>query len=296
MKNLQVVLDNESYFPGSIVSGKLIVDLDVPKKYKLIEVGITGKAETFWSETLKSGDSKTTSYYENTEEYINTWLTVWQKEDTPNGVLPSGVHSFPFQFTLPHNVPSSYEGGFACIRYTIHGRIRTGSLKFDHSTDVTFPVSQVVSINEPCLQKPSHVTKEKSENLFCASGPVSFTFELPRTGFCVGKEIPLTVNIKNGSLRKSQVVVSLVRREVFRASRGQERVIQDRLVEASSHKINPKHSTAWTASLPIPENLSPTMKACSSISVEYYLEVMLKVSWAKSASVAIVPIVIGNTL
>ena len=296
MKNFKIVLDSESYFPGSIVSGKVIIKLDVPKKYKLIEVGITGKAETFWSETSESfRDSKSTSYFENVEEYLNKWVSVWKREDSPNGVLSSGVHSYPFQFTLPHNIPSSYEGGCAWIRYGVHGRIRTGCLKFDHSTDLAFPVKQLISIDDANLLRPKQFEKKKNASLFFTPGPIPFNFELSRTGFCLGEQIPLSVNITNGSLRNAKVLASLVRREVFLASDGHARVILDKIVDVTSDKIRPWQSTIWMSNVSVPENLILTMRTCTCISVEYYLEVKLKVPWTKSTSIT-VPIVIGNSV
>ena len=71
---------------------------------------------------------------------------MWQKDDTPNGELPSGVHNFSFQLSLPQNIPSALESRIGRIRYTLLGKNQTGALKFDHSTN---PVS--IAINQPPL-------------------------------------------------------------------------------------------------------------------------------------------------
>lgn len=51
-----------------------------------------------------------------------TWL-YGSVMDGPQNSLPNGVHKYPFVFTVPPNLPSSFEGRYGRIRYEIKGNI-----------------------------------------------------------------------------------------------------------------------------------------------------------------------------
>ena len=60
--------------------------------------------------------------------------------------LPPGQHIFPFSFTLPPNLPSSFEGGVGYVRYTVKGTIDK-PWKFDHNTKRPFTVVALLDLN-----------------------------------------------------------------------------------------------------------------------------------------------------
>lgn len=60
--------------------------------------------------------------------------------------LPPGQHVYPFTFTLPPNLPSSFEGGTGYVRYTIKGTIDK-PWKFDHNTKRPFTVIALLDLN-----------------------------------------------------------------------------------------------------------------------------------------------------
>ncbi|MHA1928020.1 MAG: hypothetical protein ACTSV2_05490 [Candidatus Thorarchaeota archaeon] len=66
--------------------------------------------------TEGSGDDEE-SYYE-TRTHIDETIQLIGKEKTP-----SGEYRFPFQFVIPSNVPSSYDGVSGDIQYRVTGKI-----------------------------------------------------------------------------------------------------------------------------------------------------------------------------
>ena len=61
-------------------------------------------------------------------------------------VLLPGKYVYPFEFTLPPNIPSSFESDLGYIRYTIKGTIDR-PCKFDHETKTAFTVVTPYDLN-----------------------------------------------------------------------------------------------------------------------------------------------------
>jgi len=61
-------------------------------------------------------------------------------------VLPAGNYSYPFQFQLPPNLPSSFEGYYGHVRYWVRGTIDK-PWNFDHMTKTPFTVVSALDLN-----------------------------------------------------------------------------------------------------------------------------------------------------
>ena len=61
--------------------------------------------------------------------------------------MPSGTHTYPFNYVLPPNLPSSFESDFGRIRYTAKA-ILDRPWKFDHETKVAFTVVSHFDLNK----------------------------------------------------------------------------------------------------------------------------------------------------
>ena len=60
--------------------------------------------------------------------------------------LLAGRHEFPFTFTLPPNLPSSYESCYGEIRYTVKAVVDR-PWKFNHESIRAFSVNAVLNLN-----------------------------------------------------------------------------------------------------------------------------------------------------
>lgn len=61
-------------------------------------------------------------------------------------LLPMGTHSYPFQFQLPVGMPTSWEGGYGYIRYTVRVNVNE-PLCPKQEFEVPFTVIKPVNLN-----------------------------------------------------------------------------------------------------------------------------------------------------
>ena len=297
VKEFKIVLNAPAqgvFFPGSEVSGILVVEVDEPKSYKNIQVTLVGQAHVSWSESSGSGENQTTHTYTSNETYINLRVIVWTKEQVPTQELHAGIHNFPFQFQLPARLPSSFQGTIGWIRYYVEGRIGTGMLKFDHTVKVPITVVEVVDINISPLQTPLHAEKQKTLCcLLCASAPITLNVELPRHGFCYGDIIPLKVTLENGSSRRLRLRAQLIPVIVYTAQGHQYRCPQIVVASIITRYKQPIRVPCTGGPWLQLATINPTLRSCGIISIEYFLRVSAIVPWGLNLAVDMA-VTIGN--
>jgi sporulation-control protein spo0M len=69
-------------------------------------------------------------------------------------VLPAGEHSFPFSMILPNDLPSSFEGQYVYVRYTVEATLDP-LLKDDHEVKAAFTVLLLLDLNLDPLNRVS---------------------------------------------------------------------------------------------------------------------------------------------
>ena len=296
MKDFRLQLNpppNGVYFPGMTVSGRAILVTDKPKDYKNIEVRIVGDADVYWTEQY--GQSTVT--YHSHETYLNTFVTVWDKETCGGSSFPVGSHSFPFSLQLVgNNLPPSYEGTVGRIRYTLTSKIvKSGSLKRNKTCEAVLTIGSVVDINTPSLLQPQSMDIQKTICcLCCASGPIVITAHIPRSGYCtVTDAIPLEVIIENGSNRNICNVAASIHKFVQYTARGRHRHDSATIISIVSDRITAHNSLTWRPTPIIVPNTAPTMTNCEIIKVYYRVDIVASVPWAINPSISF-PITIGN--
>ena len=310
VKNFKVILNlspQQVVSPGSEVSGTLSFQINEPKSYKCIKVALIGRAHVHWSESYGSGSNRTTTSYTADQEYVNLQSILWSKDQTTDQTLHSGQYNFPFQFSLPNQLPPSCKlKSSGWIRYFVEARIGTGLLKFDHVTKVEFPVMVKVDINIPRLQAPIRGTIQKTIcSCCCTSGPITMTAEIPRHGYCTGEVIPVTINVNNRSSReiRTSIVLEQMVRDTFgqgfirNISTTQGCYIREGYVvlKLVSGPMQPRNLSTWNPGdkLKIPPTIVPSLLSCDMIKVSYILVLSVVIPWAANSSVRI-PLTIGN--
>ena len=69
-------------------------------------------------------------------------------------VLPAGEHSFLFSMMLPNHLPSSFEGQYGHVRYTVKATLDR-PWKFDHEVKAAFTVLSHLDLNLDPLNRVS---------------------------------------------------------------------------------------------------------------------------------------------
>ncbi len=113
--------------------------------------------------------------------------------------MKSGQQTYPFHFTLPLGLPSSFHGEFGSIRYSLEAIVGQ-SWAFDSKAHVPFQVAGIVDLNnEPTAQVPVTVKACKTFGLIFKSGPLDVTLRIPRGGAVPGEYVPFIAEIFNKS-------------------------------------------------------------------------------------------------
>lgn len=111
-----------------------------------------GEANTKWSETKKVRDDQgkeqdETEELTGHEEYFENHYYLLGAKSGNEINLPAGTHVYPFTCALPPTLPSSFEGEFGHVRYTIKVTLDR-PWKFDQDTKMAFTVVSPLDLNQ----------------------------------------------------------------------------------------------------------------------------------------------------
>ena len=68
-----------TFYPGEAVNGTLRLKVNKELNLRGVRIEFHGKAHVHWSESHGSGENLSTSYYNNSQSYIDTLATVFGK-------------------------------------------------------------------------------------------------------------------------------------------------------------------------------------------------------------------------
>ena len=279
------------------MSGLLHFTLTEAKSYKYIEVRLYGGAQVRWSETYDSGSGEThsrrTVTYQSEETYVHEARILWSSDQSPHGKIGPGTYDLPFQFVLPPNCLSSFQGSVGSISYTLHGLIKTGLLHQDHRIQAALQVSKITDINIPQLLMPLRQLKKKKVGFFCFGSDVQFTVSLSRTGFCIGQNLPLTVSVVNSSSRRIKMRASIRRYTHYYAQGKTYHDRERKLVRVTTPDVAPQSEQVLNIEDLIIPVVEPSFYESQIIKMQYFLKVKAVIPWARNSSVMI-PITLGN--
>ena len=304
VKGIKIILYNQvdHYFPGSEVSGAVVVTTDKPKEYSSIVVKLFGRADVHWTEERGSGEDRTTESFTNQDTYIKQRLVLWSRETAPLGELPIGEHTFPFQYQLPEDIPRSFEssptfeGSRGKIRYEIRAKIvQDHLLKINHRASTFLAVREQLDLRGLCME-PQTFDKASQVNCLCFNfGSMNMMCNMPCTGFSPGDTIPISVHIENLTTKNIRVRAVLQRQEVYTSYSGRTNRPIIQCSVTTSPQIRAGEITSFEGrSLQIHPEVSETLRSCSCISVEYAVVVTAIVPLALNVSMMI-PIVIQQS-
>ncbi|ESO88266.1 hypothetical protein LOTGIDRAFT_165704 [Lottia gigantea] len=191
-----------------------------------------------------------------------------------SAMLPAGINTYPFQFQLPGNLPSSFEGQYGYVRYWLKSTIDQ-PWKFDHTTKTAFTVICLLDLNrEPTASEPRQGHDEKTLCCWCCkSGPISAVFRIDRGGYVPGEAITLNVEINNSSNRKvngSSVNFKMVTKYHARCKTK----TQSRSLAKIKHgEFKQGENDIWSGERLIIPPVPPSfLTGCRIIDIHYYLE------------------------
>lgn len=191
--------------------------------------------------------------------------------------LPQGTHSYPFTCALPPQLPSSFEGEWGHVRYTIKVTLDR-PWKFDQDTKMAFTVISPVDLNQnPRIKEPFKLELEKSFCCFCCkSGPLAAIVSIPVTGYVSGQTLPITAEVDNGSNVKVNALKFTLRKLVaFHTNQPRRETKKDKITiaELTVGPVEAHASQTWQQQMVIPPLPPSNLVNCGIIDLDYELKV-----------------------
>lgn len=231
------------YFPGQIVRGEIVLELNEAVKIREIRITFQGEAYVDWPSSSSpyeetSGPKKggfrlpTDEHFSASEVYFNRTIPLFGKGrgEGDSNTLPIGRHSFPFDFGLPDVLPSSFEGPWGYIRYFINATIDR-PWSFNKNYKRPFSVISPVDLNtqKNVMHSTSNRGSKRMFCLCCKSGPISGTIHLDRIGFVPGERIDINAEIQNLSSFECDVWAILEMKTIYFSKIFKERSVTSRI-------------------------------------------------------------------
>ena len=216
----------------------------------------------------------------------------------PIDILP-GIHTFNFSCFLPQMLPSSFEGQYGHIRYTVTVSLER-PWKFDQTYKVGFTVLKHLDLNydSPALRIPTKFDLVKTFGCFCCSSkPLMVTIQTPISGFVPGQIIPVSIKLINEShVDVEAIKVRLVKIIEYKTTcpstqtKTERKILQDRRTEGVK-----KHSKAqYDENILVPAVPPTNCTLCRIISIRYEIEIKAKTRGMHADPVANIPVTIGT--
>ncbi|XP_039758552.1 arrestin domain-containing protein 17 [Pararge aegeria] len=289
IKEAAIYLDNQwnTYYAGQTVNGRIEYVFDSPKKVRGIHVKFKGEAHTEWSESKEEQDfeGKTQSsdtLHQGNEEYFQISYYLLGSNTGNEIEIPPGRQVYNFTCALPPVLPSSFEGQYGYVRYTVKVTLDR-PWKFDQDTKMAFTVINALDLNlNPSYREPIHFQMEKTFCCFCcASPPLSVDVRAPVSGYCPGQVIPLAIDIENKSNVQLHLVKIFLRKVVtYRATTPTTAIkkSKDIILTMQEGPVPSGTTKHWNLNLEIPPIPPSNLVNCSIIDLDYDIKVECAVS------------------
>ncbi|XP_062588191.1 arrestin domain-containing protein 3-like [Saccostrea cucullata] len=285
---------------GNPLCGSVVLQLSGKLKIQDILLRFHGYASVGWVEKHSSGHGKNkkavAKHFSSEEIYFDHTVHVYGNNASQVNTLAAGSHSLPFEFHLPADCPTSYEGSIGRIRYYVSARIRK-LYEIEHTTMKLFTVINHLDLNNDLrLQQSTDASNEMTLCcLCCKSGPICATLYLETIGFVPGEGIPIHVEIENRSGRKvSAASVTLLMVVRYNTSK-KSKTHTNQVASVCKDKWNAGKTGVWTGERLVIPSVPPSyLQGCDIIDVSYVLELKIHPSGPAFTLPVKMEIVIGT--
>ncbi|KAM7361984.1 arrestin domain-containing protein 17 [Cochliomyia hominivorax] len=292
-----------TYFTGQQITGKVVITLNKPKKFKGIKLQINGYAQCQWRERhgSKKPIYKTNlnkrNIYVGHEDYIASTTYLVGSEEGQNFSIDSGTHTYTFACPIPINCPSSYEGAFGHIRYMVKVTfIRSGASNRTYTKG--FTVLKLLDLNKESLLLKSPACNESFENYcFFNTKSVHLRVDVTQTGYVPGQMILVSSHVNNeSSADVKKLLITLNLRATYISDTPCMRTVYEKLCLVKKY-CGPvaRHSTRDFAEIIRVPATPPTCDHLSKVvRLSYEICVKAIMNHLMQNPKTVIPITIGN--
>ena len=140
------------YYPGQVLTGNVALELNHPMDMRGVRIKLQGKGYCHWTERHSRGTGENrrteTVHYTGKETIVDLVQVLFGDSSSSSKTYkhPAGRHAYPFRFTLPQPMPSSFEGAHGYIRYILKAKIDK-PWKFDHKVKCPVTINDIIDTN-----------------------------------------------------------------------------------------------------------------------------------------------------
>ncbi len=113
MRKIEIQPIDETFAPGSTVEGQVLVTCDDDFQCERLHISLLGTEAV--KVVVRIG--KTTIIYQDKRDHVNDIVNL-----TEAIKIPTGESRYNFSFTLPSNIPGSYNGTCGWIKYSLEAK------------------------------------------------------------------------------------------------------------------------------------------------------------------------------
>nr|XP_045584934.1 arrestin domain-containing protein 17-like isoform X2 [Procambarus clarkii]XP_045584935.1 arrestin domain-containing protein 17-like isoform X2 [Procambarus clarkii] len=299
--SIAVVFDNPTavYFSGQNITGHINVTCDKPKSCRGIEVKFKGLGKVHWTERRTTGtgdDRKTeTRHYTSHETYYEMAYWVWGNGQATSE-LPAGTHVFNFNYTLPAEIPSSFESHIGKVRHQCKAKMDI-PWKTDKTCLRPYSVNTLYDLNtDPQAALPIECTKhDYACCLWCRSGPMSLVLRIDRSGFVPGEKILINAECSNMTKNKINSTKAVIHQTITYHAEGSRKRESRKIAEIKRPEIKPGDDDIWSGVEMLIPSLPPShLQFCRIIDIEYEFKFEMDPSGCHTDLEYKSPVVIGS--
>ncbi|CAG9821143.1 unnamed protein product [Phaedon cochleariae] len=205
MTSCKIVLNNFNgyYYPGNTISGQVVCTFNSSNDFRAIKVRLRGKEHTSWWERESYYDSYSKqTIYRNVNYTGDNTIISFDSTLVGKSTLSCGRYEYPFTFTLPRDLPTTYNGNYGHIRYYVKANIDI-PFAFDYRDEISFTLVSLIDFNEIIHHlQLNPVNYEDEKNLCCcccAGDPITMNVQLQKEAFVLGELAKIKVDFTNMS-------------------------------------------------------------------------------------------------
>ncbi|RWS31623.1 arrestin domain-containing protein 3-like protein [Leptotrombidium deliense] len=310
LKRFLIILDNENllYFPGSFLTGKVLLELDDETPAIGLYFHIIGEGVVRLNDRRRVAHSDKENYIDFRMRLLGDGGTKSEAGSLINGgaassiggrvlLLSPGIHTFPFKLGLPLGLPSTFLGKHGWVQYYCRAILKEPNA-FVHKNHQVFIVMNPIDLNlEPSLLlQPFHCEVQEKVGVRCINkGAVNCRVRLDRGGYVPGESIKIYAHVENGSkctIKQTRAVLTETIQYTVK-----NKIMKSEIKELASierGKIIGNAADQWRGELLYIPPIPPTnLRGCHLIRVQYDVYFIVKVKGNKSIRLQL-PIMMAN--
>lgn len=265
------------FYPGQLISGKIILNITKTTKIRGVYLSIVGKEKVNWKQGSGGGGAGVDRYR---AEHSNIDETISLSEEKQE--LQPGQFEYPFEYRLPDDCPPSYHSNRCDCMYYISANAdipMRRDIKNRKDFQILMPQADRARLTE--VISISSDNKDKT---------IKISVDMRNTAFYAGTHVGGTVALQNHSDKKiSNIKVELLCQEYARACGGLFSKEKTEIIELD-YKENRTSLSKKTAgrykgkfSLIIPES-APATCSWHKFDIKAFLKFSLEVSWGRNVT------------